>query len=320
MRGRWILVATCVLGAGAASAAPQGGAGGGLALQVGDTVVGYVHDASGGTLRAEVVEEEIPGAPWPEKHLGRTQATPVTLAIGLGQSKPIIDWINGVMDGMPTRRDGALLMTDAQGGTVHVREFQDALLTEISFPAMDAGAKEEGYLAISLQPETIRYEPGDKQKVEGAFGDKAGKRWLPSNFRLELGDLPCARVTKIDSFAVKQKVVRDEVGAPRDPTWLPGRLELSDMRITVEAPDAAAWSDWFQSFVVDGHSGPNEEKDGRIVFLAPDRSTELGRLELENVGIFELTPLPPEPGAGKAGDPVRVQVEVYVEHVHYLVP
>ncbi len=140
------------------------------------------------------------------------------------------------------------------------------------------------------------------------------KRFLPSNFRLEIDGLDCSKVSKIDSFTVKQSIVADPIGETRDVPNEPGKLDFPNLRITLAEAGAATWTAWFDDFVLKGNNDESAEKGGRIVFLAPDLKQELGRIELHNLGIFALRH--PAPAAEAVS---RVVAELYCERMEFQV-
>jgi hypothetical protein len=138
------------------------------------------------------------------------------------------------------------------------------------------------------------------------------KRWLSSNFRFELGDLPCDRVARIDSFTLRQVVVEDAGGDRFGPTRRAAGIEFPNLKITFSAADAGPWRDWFQSFVIEGKCSDTDELSGQIRFLVPDLKEELGRIELSHVGIFGLRPATNEANAEGVA---AMEAELYVEEM-----
>ena len=62
-----------------------------------------------------------------------------------------------------------------------------------------------------------------------AVKSPAQKQFLPSNFRLEIDGLDCTKVSKIDSFTVKQPIQTDDIGDKRDYKKEPGKLEFPNL-------------------------------------------------------------------------------------------
>lgn len=113
--------------------------------------------------------------------------------------------------------------------------------------------------------------------------------WLASNFRLEIDGLDCTKVNAIDSFTVKQKAVLDTIGDARDFVKEPGRLEFPNLTITMAEVAASSWQAWFEDFVINGVNDEQHEKNGALIFLSPNRQTELGRV---NFSISESSTSP----------------------------
>ena len=138
----------------------------------------------------------------------------------------------------------------------------------------------------------------------------AQKQFLAQNFRLELGKLPCDKVTKIESFTVTQEITVHDVGAPRDIFNEPGKIDFPNVVVTMAAANAAPWVTWFEDFVLNGKNTADQELSGAIVFLSQDRKTELGRVSLINVGIFRLRDI--NPATQQAA---RLEAHLYCERM-----
>ena len=67
---------------------------------------------------------------------------------------------------------------------------------------MDGSSKDAAYFDLEWEVETVRWLKGDNSDIRGKIASKH-KAWLCSNFRFEMGGLPCSRVATIDSFTWK---------------------------------------------------------------------------------------------------------------------
>ena len=74
------------------------------------------------------------------------------------------------------------------------------------------------------------------------------KIFLPSNFRLQIDGLDCSKVTKIESFTVKQGVASKDIGSARDSQKEPGKLEFPNLKITMAEVAAQSFIDWHENF------------------------------------------------------------------------
>ncbi len=112
------------------------------------------------------------------------------------------------------------------------------------------------------------------------------KKWLCSNWRLNIGDLPCENVTKIDGLSYTVKLGEVRVGSKRVPTWVPGAFEVGEITVTVLAHEIDAWQDEAKVRLYEGKNlDEGAEFQGGITFLDHDLSTELGSVELGNMSM-----------------------------------
>jgi hypothetical protein len=306
-----------VLGAGvwaarsAAAAAPgRGYTAASFALTLDGSPAGLLRSVEGGGASAEVIEEKASGNPV-KKHLGTVRYDDVVARVGLGVGKALQGWIAETLEGKPSRRSGTIQTIDAAGTVRSVREFTHALISEIGFPALDAGSKDTAALTVAWTPESTRAVKAGGKAAKAEVGPKQ-KQWLVSNFRFTLGDLPTDRVSKIDAFTIRQTAATDPVGEIREYRKEPGVLEIPNLRVTFAEVDLPKWETWFQDFVIKGESGDEQELTGRIAFLNPSLAKEIGSIELEHVGICRLAP---EPATAGAETVRRWTAELYVERM-----
>jgi len=123
-------------------------------------------------------------------------------------------------------------------------------------------------MAIKIDATDIQHKKGDGSQIGGKLGPKT-KDWLCSNFRVEIGDLPVDRVTRIDSF-----------------TW----TQKEDVEVSLSSADLSTWERWHRGFYIIDRSIPrNSEADVRLVWLGPDGDEELAALEFYDVTHSSLT-------------------------------
>ena len=260
-----------------------------FALELGGASTGFLKSIDGGSIRGEVVNEPGSATYYQKKHIGNVKYGEFTAELGLSMSKSVYDWISSSLAGSYERKSGAIVAADFKLVEQARREFEDALLTEIGFPALDASSKDVASLTIKIAPDRIT-----RKKPSGATTSAPSpakqKKWLQSNFRFTLGDLPTQRINKIDAITVKQTAVTDDLGDARDYLKEPGKLEFPNVTITFAAADAPAWEAWHEDFVVNGNNEEGKEKSGTIVFLSADLQEPLAHIELHQVGIVSVEP------------------------------
>jgi hypothetical protein len=287
---------------GDSSATSAGPSGGYRFLELDGQVLGTLKSCDGGEAFGEVVPDPPSGEAFTKKHIANVKYEDFTTQLGFGMSKPMYQWIKASFDGKALRKNGAIIAADFDYNAKSRREFQDALITEIGFPACDGAAKDPAFMTLKFAPELTRSKVV-AGKVTGQASNQ--KLFFPSNFRVSIGDLPTSKVNKIDAFTVKQTFT-----ATPGRSIEPAKIEFPNLVITM--PESHAWSDWFEDFVIKGNNGQDKELTGKIEFLSTDLTKTLLSLSLSGVGIFHLAPVLPEPNA----QPIRrVQAELYCEQM-----
>jgi hypothetical protein len=288
-------------------------AAGRFAFGIDGQFAGFVKKVSGGTIKGELVTHNLGTSNVQKKHLATISHEPLTMEVSMGMGNPLWEWVRASWDRGFVQKNCELQACDFNHKVQAVRAFSDAYIKKVTVPAMDGSSKEPGYFTIEVDPRIIRYEKGTGAEIKG---DEllGSKKWLCSNFRFELGSLPCDRVAKIDSFSWEQKIVKDEVGAFREPMKEPAALTIPNLKLTISMADVDPWSDWHKSFVIDGKCTDGDELSGSLTFLGPDLTEELGAIEFLHVGIISLEQ---EGVEANKEDVARFTVELYCEEMRF---
>jgi hypothetical protein len=244
--------------------------------------------------------------------VGTIKGEVVTINIGASMGKGLYEWIKASLDETHLRKNGYVVAADYNYKAKSYRHFRDALITEITIPALDGSSKDTSFFTIKFAPEEISYQAGDDADIKGVVNTKQ-KKWLTSNFRLRLGDLPCGRVSKIDSFTIKQGITQDHFDSQRISTKKePTGLEISNLKVTFSASDVKPWATFFDDFVIKGNNGQDAELSGAIEFLDPSLKEVLGSVDLFQVGISSLAE---DKGEANKDSIKRATAELYVERM-----
>jgi DNA mismatch repair ATPase MutL len=243
--------------------------------------------------------------------VGTIKGEVVIIKIGMSMGKGVYEWIKASLDETHLRKNGYVVATDYNYKAKSYHHFRDALITEITIPALDGSSKDTSFFTIKFAPEEITYQAGDDADIKGVVNTKQ-KKWLTSNFRLRLGDLPCGRVSKIDSFTIKQSTTQDHVGEQRISTKEPTKLEFPNLKVTFSASDMKPWATFFDDFVIKGNNGRDAELSGTIEFLDPSLNEVLGSVNLFQVGIISLAE---DKGEANKDSIKRWTAEFYVERM-----
>ncbi len=284
-------------------------------LNLAGVPAGFVKSVEGGGVTAEVVTESLGPSYYTKKHLGQIKYEEFTIQISLSMDKSVYDWIAKSWQMDYQRKDGSIITADYNLDAKSERQFFNALITEMTVPALDASSKDAAYLAVKFQPETVQFKKGSgKVSSQASVAKSDAKLWLPSNFRLEIAGLECSKVSRIDSFSVKRAIVIDDVGQARDYQTEAGKLEFPNLKISLSEASAQTWIDWHDDFVIKGNNGEGYEKNGSIVFLSANKATELGRINLFNLGIFRIAS---DENDASSESIQRVTAELYCERMEF---
>ena len=281
-----------------------------FAIDLGGTP-GFLKSLEGGNVKSAVMTEGVSAHNTVFKSIGIPEIEDVSFQIGLSSSPPLNDWIQRSSANNYQRQDGALYTADFNYEIKSHREFKEALITEVGFPACDSSSKDAGYMSVKFRPESITTKPVTREKLRGIFSEHQ-KLWLPANFRLTIDGLEKAlkHCNKVEAMTVKQTVVKLESGNARIYELEPGKLEFPNLVFTVPEAYAEPIIKWHQSFVIDGTNSNSDEKTGSLTFLSPNLKDSLGEIKFTGIGIFNVSA-----DKGEAGNESirRVKVECYVE-------
>jgi hypothetical protein len=273
-------------------------------LELNGKIVGTVKSVDGGTPYADVIVEEPGPDGIARKHLGGVKYNEFTVKLGMGMSKPVYDWISSFMQQKDPPVSGAFIATDSDLNQQRRTDFSNALITEVGFPASDVASKAPGYLTLKFAPESTTVNSA-KGKLNGRPSNQ--KLWLPSNFRLSIGDIDLSSVSRVEGYPVKWELSAEGVREP-------GKLEVPSLKITMPESDSKPLHDWFDDFVIKGNNVEADELIGLLDWRTPDLSKSLVSLNIRQIGINALNPDLPESHSDALP---RVKAEMYCEEIKF---
>jgi hypothetical protein len=251
----------------------------------------------GAAVGVVVIAAPAAGAHFREKHLSGVRYEPIALVASSRRPRRLFEWITTAWQGTIAQKNGAVIRVDVNGRPQAKREFVKAILVETTVPMLDAASNSTADFTVHLAPERTSDVPPPTTLPPAGTPNPGDAAFMSSNFRLSIVGLDCTRVTKIDSFTVKQ-------------TSGTGLAEFPNLRIELSNVSAATWRTWFQSFLMD--SSAANEKTGTLSFLNPNLSTAFATINFFNLGIFRLENAP--------ADPSRVVAELYCERMELSIP
>jgi len=283
--------------------------GGRFSLDIDGFNVGFLKKFSGLAMEADVVSNDLGPDNVQKKHVANIKWTPGKATVGIGMGKGMYDWIKASFDKGYVTKNGTFTSADFNYKAQSQLTFMNALVTGVTVPKLDGSSKDAAYFDVEFDPEQVRWAKGGGEDVRGKIGPQQ-KAWLCSNFKVEIGSLPCSRVATVDSFTWKCSVAADQIGIFREPTKHPAKVTVPDLKLAVSYADHDVWAQAAKKWFVDGHHLETDEMNGRIVFLDPNMKDELGEIELHNIGFKKFSDDDAEANSEKIK---RFNVELYVE-------
>jgi hypothetical protein len=256
-------------------------------------------------LEAEIATNDLGPDNIQKKHVSAVRWTPAILTIGLGMGTAMANWISGSLARTAPPINGAIVMCDAKDRAQSTLSFANAVLTRFTLPTLDAASRTPTSLTVAFEAETVRIAKGDGSAMTGK--PAVAKDWLCSGFKLEIGTLPCTRVTRIESFSWSVISADAGIGLFREPIKKGAKANVPDLQITIAAADFAPWAAAAQKWFIDGARLDGDEMAGRITLLASDGS-ELATLSLAGVG-FRRFPMAFTPDSGAPSFTATLYVE-----------
>ncbi len=228
--------------------------------------VSLLRNGRGGRVFADVLRDALPNEQVVDKHLGARHVADFVVEFAGLTSSGLFEWIASSWAATPPTRDGALLVCASNYTVVLEQAFDGAIIAETVVPAFDAANKSPAAVTVRfVSPSSIGVaNPGGSLAIPLGKGNV--KLWLASNFKLEIDDIDCTKVSRIDGFTVRREVEASTGSAGT--TLIAGPIDFPNLRVYFSAASAATWTGWYQDFVIDGNDSPADERTGTIRLLA----------------------------------------------------
>lgn len=181
---------------------------------------------------------------------------------------PIRDWINdSLLAKVQSRRTVQISRVNIYGEG-EVFDLEDALLVEVAISDPDVVDDAVTTTTLVVVPTRV------SQTEEAPFnpGGRNPPASLRSNYRLTIQDVATNRVTRISGLRMRRSAP-DAAAAFDD----------LQMELVPVAADVDSWKTW---------AAAGDARDGRLSFMDPSMSIELGALVLKDLRLHGMTPLP----------------------------
>lgn len=300
-----------------------------FALELDDTkgAVGLFRSIEGGGVKADVMTYQF-GANEQTgytryRQLGKPKFEDIKLQVGMAMSQPFYVWMTDFFSGKATRKNGAIVAADFYYVERARRTFTEALIREVTFPKLDAQDKSAAYMTIALAVEDIAFNKGNGKKLESPKGFAVQKNWSACNFHFQMDDYKdaCKRVTKVDSFTIKQNIAEHHVGGRKATIKTPTAVEFPNLVFYVPEADAQPFFDGMATNVGYGGKGNGTVREptksnGRITIYDNDMRA-LAFVDFYGADIVSVTPDKSDAGSE---DIKQVKVEIYTEKMEFDYP
>ncbi|MEO7735226.1 MAG: phage tail protein [Kofleriaceae bacterium] len=286
----------------------------------------YVKSIDGGFARAQIADDPAGGDVKRVKHIATVEVEPVSVEMGMTGAGEVLSWIQGSWNKQWSRRNGEITHANFDLYETYRHEFFDALITEASFPALDATSKDGGFLKFKFQPETIKTKrmPGGEAgsggpKVQGRIGTQVRQKlWSPSAFRFTVHGIDeMAKVSKVESFTITQTVKKLYTGADRFPQIEPTGIKFPNIIGTIPLQFASSLLEWHEEYIRSGTKDHPSQKSGSIDFLSTDRKSTLFSIHLHEIGILFAGI---ESSSAGSDQIKRVKFELFVHRMELDIP
>lgn len=278
--------------------------------------VGLFKSLEGGSIKTDVMTYQHGEGFDRWRQLGKPKFEDIKLQCGMSMSKPFYAWISDFLARKVERKTGAILAADFYYNERARREFKEALIKEIVFPKLDGTDKNAVYMNVSIAVEDMVFAKGTGKKLTPPSGMEKQKVWTANNFRFRIDgfETPCARVSKIDSFTIKQNISEYHGGGMRAPIKVPSVVEFPNLVFYVPEIDAQPFYDHFKRRGVDGEV-PSTRLTGMLqCFDNSEQKQDLFTLEFEGADIFNVQPDKLDAGSEEIK---QVKVELYTESMTF---
>ncbi|HEY4178594.1 MAG TPA: phage tail protein [Kofleriaceae bacterium] len=253
----------------------------------GHSTTAYLRSVDGGSVKSSPVDGGHGADLFHIKQAMVTEIEPITIDFGIAGAAGVLKWIQQSWRKEADRRNGQITHADFNLDAMFEHQFYDALILETSFPTLDGSLTEAAYMKVKFLPETVDLAEASGYKIGGNMPARQ-KSWLPSCFRLTLEGIDgLDYVNHIDGFTIKQEVKKHYAGTERFPQIVPSSVKFPPLSCTMNAAYAKDIWKWHEKVNMKGQREHKAQTTGCLEYLAPDKTTVLFRLNLDQVRITD---------------------------------
>lgn len=277
--------------------------------------IGMFRSIEGGGIKADVMTYQNGGTYDRWRQLGKPKFEDIKLQVGMAMSQPFYQWIEKFFSGNPVRKNGAIIAADFHYKERARRVFTEAMIKELVFPKLDANDKNTVYMNVTFSVEDVVFKKGDQSALQQNAGDVAQKAWKSCNFRfaLEGFEEPAKRVTKVDSFTVKQNILEYASGGSRHMAKVPSAIDYPQISFYLPEADAQPFMDHFMKRGVKGEVPGRMHGQIETYDNSADKATCFV-VEFNNADILNVAP---DKSDSSSEEIKQVKIDLYCESMTF---
>jgi hypothetical protein len=265
------------------------------AIELDGQFAGWIESAGRGQATSVVAPSKVGPGGITTKQVASVGYEDITATCGTGMSKNFYDWIKASFDKHFVRRNCAIITCDYNYKVKSRMDLFNAILSEVSFPACDEASRNAANMTVKFAPVGTRMTVTQAGATyqSGAVASKGlQKKWLPTNFRLQIAGLEadCQRANKIGAIGVRIVPAANKSASLSPTSDVPLRMQPSNLAVTIPEMYSGEFHNWYQDFVIRGNNSTANRKVGTLEYLTPDLRESLFTLTFRGLGISELTP------------------------------
>ncbi len=276
--------------------------------------VGLFRSIEGGGVKTDVMTYQLGGTYERWRQLGKPKFDDLKLQVGMAMSAPFYKWIQNFFLGIPDRKNGSILAADFYYNERARRKFTNGMIKELTFPKLDATDKGAAFMSIGVSVDGVEFIKGDGKKIITATGFNQQKLWTACNFNLSFDNLPSVttrRISKIDSFTVKQTCIEYHSGGYRAPQKVPSAIDFPPISFYVPEADAAPYQKHFHDRGIKG------QVPGRLSGQIQTYDNEMSPLFTLAFKGADFSAITPDKADASTEEIKQIKVDMYTESMEF---
>jgi hypothetical protein len=236
------------------------------------------------------------------KSIANTAIAPLVLQVSLPLSPQLAAVVNDLCSARFVRHTLVVVDDNSTGVATAAFELSNALLSRVTFPALDATSS-----AIDPVKLVFDAERSNSIAVPSARAISSVARSV-STFQLSIDGVDASRTVRIEPITISVHASAETIGDTRSYTAAPASVDFSTLGVTVSAASEASWKAWWTDFVVNGNATDGNEKNAVLRLIDSSGAPMNLALNFTHVGILRLS----RP-VGTAGVASKLDAEMYFE-------